>query len=240
MDLNWDRDGLLISNQGSNSDSAHHTAFYLMMVCLLDRSLINRSEETLMRFSKDGLFTRHPSREPNDFSRDQFTPFLAFNAVFLKNKNDTINNYYKKVIQNNLLFFSTHRSNGEIKPWWDRDVLDPATIGLFLRGKDKKSPFLYLTDIHLLTSVIFRLLYVRNKPSKTADENIQLHLITSKIRHQTLISKIAAYVYFRYRPDNDGGKGWKGSVKDFWIRGGTYFPGIAPVTISAINKVFNF
>lgn len=238
--FNYDSHGVILSNDGSNGDSAHHSIYVMFMKSVLDSNHIPTGEEMMERFYKDGGYARHPIRETNDFSRDQFTPFLAYNAAFLQGQNQHVNEYYNKIKANWGFFFNEYTSGFEKKPWWNRDLLDPATRGLFLRGQAKKSWKLYFTDLHFFTSIVFRIIKVWNDPNSTADENLQIHLLVGKMRHETWLMKLSAYVYFKYRPDNDGGKGWRGAIADFWDRGGTYWPDLIPLTISAIEKVFKF
>lgn len=238
MDFIVDEYGVLRSNENSNGDSAHHSMFYCIMRSILDPAQIPAGEVMLEKFAKDGGFARHPIRETNDFSRDQFTPFLAYNSMFLNGQNQHVNDYYKKIMANGGIFFNSHDSGGTVKEWWNRDWMDPATRGLYLRGQKDFSYKLWLTDFHQLTGVIFRIIQVRNEPDSTADENLQLHLLTAALKHPTFISKFSAKIYFKYRPDNRGGRGWRGSILDFWSRNGTYFPGIVAPAIAAIEKVF--
>lgn len=236
--FNVDGYGVYLTNEGSNGDSAHHSVYAMFMKSVLDPANIPAGYAMMEKFAKDGGYARHPTRETNDFTRDQFTPFLAYSSIF--GIDTKVMNYYKDVMRNDGIFFNDHDSSGYEKEWWNRDWMDPATRGIYLRGLHQKSWKLYLTDLHLLSSVVFRVIKVQNTPSKTADENLQLHLLVAKLKHSTFISDYAAKFYFKNRPDNDGGIGWRGAILDFWSRNGTYLPDMVPLAIGALEQAFGF
>lgn len=245
-DFNWDKYNVLLTNEGSNGDSAHHTAYYWFLKAILGQSIdvmSTRQFYVTKWIHTDGVedieMRRHPDRVTTDFSRDQFTPFLALLPYDSMNDWRTAE-YYDKVVANKLIFFNSHDSSGPEKEWWNRDILDPATVGLYLRGiRNKGSLWLWLTDLHLLSAVWFRIKKVKKEgPDSTADENILLHLIVAKTRFPTKISDYAAKYYFKNRPDNDGGKGWAGAHYDFWTRNGTYIPGMPNLVFQVVKKVF--
>lgn len=254
-EFNFDKEyGVLLTNEGSNGDSAHHTLYLYCLLCILNRGFTSlpdfdiKSEDIkefppLTFFQDTGMPIRHPSRKGTfDFSRDQFTPFLAYRALLNQSKtplstsrmmfNSFVEGFYAKLKWNNGIFFNYNDSGGELKKWWDRDILDPATAGLKARGDGKKNWVVYLGDLHLLLSIITRFLKVKDDKSSTADENVVMHLLISNLVNQTFISKFALDFYYDHRPF-----GWEYAVHDYWSRNGTYIPGMIPLVIDAVKKV---
>lgn len=240
--LRCDEHGSLVQmSNGNNGDSCHHTMFFLCMISILREFKVSDAVQ-FTYYDEDGMPRRHPTRPSNDFSRDQFTAMLAYDITSHGGGKNVVGHihyfteqFYRKIMKRFGIFMNTHTSGGEKKQWWNRDIMDPATIGMFHRaycnGDKLRRPLtVLLGDFHVLTSIIFRFWKVRNDPSSTADENLMLHLMTAKIKHPTFISNFAWKYYFKNRPF-----GWRHAVKDFWDRGGTYFPGMVPLTIRAVE-----
>lgn len=218
-----------ISNEGHTSDSAHHTMYLRCMQAILGEFTLDPRK---IYFAPNGLMRRHPTRETTSFTRDQLTPFLCYMIVPSYQTNEanaaTIS-FVQRVLENGGFFFNTIRSNGETKPWYEVDWLDPQTRSLYKRAIGVRDYMRYVGDLNMLLNILYKDQF---KPEHNADENIHMHLIASRLRYPTWIGRIAWNYYF-----NKTKKSWKQKVVDFFDRGGTYYPEIPPVAIAALTKL---
>lgn len=225
MPIDPNNPNIRISGEGHMADSSHHTVYgYIMQ----ELSGIDYVPDIAAFFDKDGNMRRHPTRPSNDFSRDQFTPFLAYNA--LVQRLEKIEVYYNRVAARGL-FFNEYDVSGNKKPWWNRDILDPQTRSMYWRSQGKRRYLHYVGDSLTLLNILLKNKY---KPDSEADENIILHLLVSRLVAPTFISKYAWNYYFRKTK-----KSWIDKVLGFWDRGGMYYPEMVDLTIGAIRKVDN-
>lgn len=223
---------ILISNAGHESDSANHTAYYYFM-----RHILGHKEDLPLYLYVDehtGLFKRHPDREVNSFTRDQFTPFLGFCSLFLVKPTSfwDVNDFYQLVLLNNGFFFNEVQSNGDKKPWYDRDWLDFQTRSLYYRmistdGRKAMRYMHYVGDLNLWLNILYK---DRFKPDHNADENIHIHLIVARVKHPTFLAKWAWNYYF-YKTK----KPWQKKIFDFFDRNGTYYPELVEPAIEAMD-----
>lgn len=222
-DLSYD--GVLISGEGHTSDSSHHTIYAQCMRHIMNENI---KDARHWFFDNNGNMTRHPVRLPVDFTRDQFIPFLAYMAI-TKTRHSPTENYYKKIKKNYGFFFNSHESNGTPKPWWNRDFLDPAMIGLFNRATGGSRALAILGDFHILLTILFKMLL---RPNSHSDENIILYLVSSFLNRPSWFSKISWLAYFHLRAVP-----WQVGVDDFWNREGSYYPENFYWTVKAINRL---
>ena len=226
IDVNYP--ALHISNEGDKADSSNHTLYLYVMKLFSDEGTTR--DPRPWYFDQEGNMRRHPDMPSNSFTRDQLTPHLAYMALTGVPHRPTIN-YYKRILNNGGFFFNSYDIGTGEKPWWNRDFLDLQTRALFARATGTSRWMHYLGDINMLATVLFD---EYTRPDYNAQENLQMHLITSRLIQPTFISKHAFNFYF-YRTK----KLWKFKIIDFFSRGGTYYPEIPEIAIKAINKILD-
>ena len=229
---------ILISNQGHTSDSANHTTYYKLMQLILGEDHI---DTRYLYFEKTtGLARRHPDRGTDDFTRDQFTPFLTYELVSYMVENGSMDisleylsgfrtyRFYE-LVRRNFFFFNTVKSNGVKKKWYEKDFLDPQTRALEARCSSEKRWLQYIGDINILLTILHKNWF---KPYHNQDENIHCHLIAARLDAPTFIGNFAWNYYFKKTK-----KLWYKKLFDFFDRNGTYYPEIPPIAIKAILKL---
>lgn len=230
---------ILISNQGHTSDSANHTTYYKLMQLILGE---DHADTRYLYFADDCLAKRHPTRGTDDFTRDQFTPFIAYDVVVrnrhyigvISNFSTSVNgsaltSVFYQIVKENFFFFNTVKSDGTQKKWYEKDFLDPQTRALWARSRNIKRWIHYIGDINILFTILHKNWF---KPNHNQDENIHCHLIAARIHRPTFIGNFAWKYYFKKTK-----KLWYQKLFDFFDRKGTYYPEIPPIAIKAILKI---
>lgn len=215
------------SNEGDIADSSNHTLYiYVMRLLSGDKFVDGRH----YFFDSNGDMRRHPEAKSDSFTRDQFTPHLAFMALAGIPHQPTIS-YYNKVKSNYGFFFNSYDIGTGPKPWYNRDFLDLQTRALFARAMRKDRWMHYLGDVNMLLTVLYDEVF---RPTYNAQENLQMHLLVSRLVQPTFISKFAFNFYF-YKTK----KRWSEKIYDFFSRNGTYYPEVTFIAYKAIRKTLD-
>ena len=178
-----------------------------------------RYNEVLMRLSDpwhSGCIRRYPDSEywggqSDRLSRDQAIPNVV--AMGFMNRR-RLTGFFKEHLYSRALLFTTNtRKNWAWPPghpeynakdykWKLPDVTFFSFWAAYIRAFQNKwlSPLLLIFDLELLCSVLVKcFIYGRDK-TKNDDLNLQIELLQSMVVMPSPLSKLAVWVYKKYRP----------------------------------------
>lgn len=178
-----------------------------------------RYEEVLQRLSdpwNPGFIRRYPDAyywggQSDRLSRDQAVPNVV--AMGFMNHKRLVKFFKEHLYSRALLFTTNTRNNWAWPPghpeyneqaykWKLPDVTFFSFWALYVRAFRAKVlwPLLYLFDLELLGSVLIKCFWYGRDKTKNDDLNLQIELLQSQVEMPTLVSKLAMWVYRKFRP----------------------------------------
>lgn len=148
-----------------------------------------------------GTYTRFIGSTPDDVTCDQLVPTIC---AWVMRGNDIALGLMFMAMVRRFGFAQNVHKQGEPNTKTIPDFMVARTMPIFIRYSKWLYPLALVFDLYLIVMALSLIIQASRDPDAVDDNNTLVTLYTCKVRHPTFVSRLAAYLYKRFRPTNLG------------------------------------